>query len=93
MDHRSLVSILKQDATTLRERLQCILKRIHQQRVKILYKLGPDIFIADCLLCQNHEKDKNSEQEISIDAVIQQQMSQNACQYKIYSRQHPGWTP
>ena len=36
-----------------------ILLKIHQCRVKILYKPRPEIFIADWLSCQNHKEDKD----------------------------------
>ena len=42
-DHKPLVAIFKKDVATLSQR------RIHQYWVKILYKPGPKIFIADWL--------------------------------------------
>ena len=46
-DHKLLVSIFKKDVATLTQWIQCILLKIHQYRVQIIYKPGPDIFIAD----------------------------------------------
>ena len=48
-DHKPLVSIFKEDMSTLLQRLQQILHRIHQYRFKIIYKPGPNLFIADWL--------------------------------------------
>ena len=50
-DHKPLVSMFKKDVATL---LQCILLKIHQYRVQIIYKPGPEIFIADWLSRPNH---------------------------------------
>ena len=46
-DQKPLVSIFKKDVATLLQGIQCILLKIHQYRVQIIYKLGPEIFIAD----------------------------------------------
>ena len=59
-DHKPLVAIFKKDITTLSQRLQQILLRIHQYRVRIVYKSRPDLFIADWLSRQNHGRDKDS---------------------------------
>ena len=58
-DHKLLVSIFKKDIATLSQRIQCILLKIHQYRVQIIYKPGPDIFIADWLSRHNHMKGKD----------------------------------
>ena len=47
MDHKPLVAIFKKDVVTMSQQIQCILLRIHQYRVRLLYKPGPEIFIAD----------------------------------------------
>ena len=60
-DHKPLVAIFKKDIATLSQKLQWILLRIHQYRVKIIYKPGPDLFIADWLSRQNYKEDKNEE--------------------------------
>ena len=41
------------------QRIQCILLKIHQYRVQVIYKPGPDIFIADWLLRHNHAEGKD----------------------------------
>ena len=46
-DHKPLVAIFKKDITRLSNRLQCILMRIDQYKIKIPYKPGSDLFIAD----------------------------------------------
>ena len=56
MDHKPLVAIVKKDVAMLSQRIQQILLRIHQYRVRIIYKPGPDLFIADCLSRKNHTK-------------------------------------
>ena len=48
-DHKPLITIFKKDVATLSERPQQILLRIHQYMVRILYKPGRDLFIADWL--------------------------------------------
>ena len=58
-DHKLLVSIFKKDVATLLQRIQHILLKIHQYRIHIIYKPGPDIFIADWLLRHNHADGKD----------------------------------
>ena len=55
------MAIFKKDVATLSQGLQQILLRIHQYRVKIIYKPGPDLFIADWLSRQNHKEDMDEE--------------------------------
>ena len=57
--HILLVSIFKKDVATLSQWIQHILRKIHQYRVQIIYKPGPDIFIADWLSRHNHADGKN----------------------------------
>ena len=59
-DHKLLVSIFKKDVATLSQCIQHILLKIHQYRVQIIYKPGPEIFIAYWLSRHSHieEKDK-----------------------------------
>ena len=57
-DHKPLVSIFKKDVAMLSQCIQCILLKTHQYRVQILYKPGPEIFIADWLSHHNHKEDK-----------------------------------
>ena len=57
---------------TLLQCILCILLRIHQYRVQILYKPGPKIFIADCLSQHSHEEGKDKpirDMDIRIDAI------------------------
>ena len=58
-DHKLLVSIFKKDVATLSQRIQHILLKIHQYRGQIIYKPGPDIFIADWQSRHNHAEGKD----------------------------------
>ena len=58
-DHKLPVSIFKKDVATLSQQIQHILLKIHQYRVQIIYKPGPDIFIADWLSRHNHAEGKD----------------------------------
>ena len=52
--------------------MQCILLKIHQYRVQIIYKPGPQIFIADWLSWHNHKEGKDKpikDMDIRIDAI------------------------
>ena len=71
-DHKLLVSIFKKDVATLSQCIQCILLKIHQYRVQIIYKHGPEIFIADWLSQHNHMEGKDKpikEMDIRIDTI------------------------
>ena len=46
-DCKPLVAIFTKDVATLSQQIQCILLKIHQYWVRIIYKLGPELFIAD----------------------------------------------
>ena len=46
-DHKPLVVMFKKDMAILLQRIQCIVLKIHQYRVQIIYKPGTEIFIAD----------------------------------------------
>ena len=57
---------------------QCYLReynellRIHQYRVRIIYKPGPDVFIADWLSRQNHKENRDKEipdMQLNVDAI------------------------
>ena len=66
------VSMFKKDVATLSQCIQCILLKIHQYRVQIIYKPGPEIFIADWLLRHNHTKGKDKPikgKEIQVDVI------------------------
>ena len=58
-DHKPLVFMTKIDVATLSQHMQCILLKIHQYRVQITYKPGPEIFIADWLSRHNHTEGKD----------------------------------
>ena len=71
-DHKPLVSIFKKDVATMSQCIQCILLKIHQYRVQIIYKPGPEIFIADWLSRHNHTEGKNKPikgMDIQVDAI------------------------
>ena len=71
-DHKPLVAMFKKDVATLLQHIQHILLKIHQYRVQILYKPGPEIFIADWLLRNNHVEGKDKpikDMDIWVDAI------------------------
>ena len=71
-DHELLVSMFKKDVATWSQCIQCILLKIHQYRVQIIYKPGPEIFIADWLLRHNHRKGKDKQikgMDVQVDAI------------------------
>ena len=58
-DHKSLVASFKTVVVTFLQRLQCILLKNHQYRIRIIYKVEQDLFIADHLSGQNHNENKD----------------------------------
>ena len=71
-DHSPLVSIFKKDVATLLQCIQHILLKIHQCKVQIIYKPGPEIFIVDWLSRHNHMEGKDKptkDMDIRIDAI------------------------
>ena len=65
--HKLLVAIFKKDEAMLSQRMQWILLRICQYRERIMYKCGPDLFIAP-----NHMENKDEEipgMQLNVDAV------------------------
>ena len=58
-DHKPLVSMFKRDVATMSQCIEHILLKIHQYRVQIIYKPGPEIFIADWLSRHNHTEGKD----------------------------------
>ena len=69
-DYKPLVATFKKDTLTLSQWLQCMLLIIHQYKIHILYKLGPSICIADCLLRQTYKEGKEIEgMKLNIDAI------------------------
>ena len=71
-DHKLLVAIFKKGVAMLSQCIQCILLKMHQYRVQILYKPRPEIFIADRLLWHNHKEGKDEpiqDMDIRVDAI------------------------
>ena len=71
-DHKPLVSLFKKDVATLSQHIQCILLEIHQYRVQIIFKPGPEIFSADWLSRHNHIEGKDKPikgMDIQVDAI------------------------
>ena len=63
--------MFKKDVATLLQCIQCILLKIHQYRVQIIYKPGPEIYIADWLLWHNHVEGKDKpikDMDVRVDA-------------------------
>ena len=70
--HKPLVAIFEKDVATLLQCIQCILLKIHQYRVQIIYKPGPKIFNAAWLSQHKHEEGKDKpikDMDIKIDAI------------------------
>ena len=71
-DHKPLVAIFKKDVAMLPQHIQHKLLKIHQYRVHIIYKPGPEIFIADWLSQHNNEEGKDKpikDMDIRIDPI------------------------
>ena len=71
-DHKPPVAIFKKDIATFSQRIQWILLRIHQYRVRIISKPGWDLFITDWLSRHNHTENKDPEipgMQLNIDAI------------------------
>ena len=71
-DHKPLVSMFKKDVVALSQHIQCLLLKIYQYRVQIIYKPGPKIFIADWLSRHNHVEGKNKpikDMDVRMDAI------------------------
>ena len=66
-DHRPLVSMFKKDVATFSQCMQCILLKIHQYRVQIIYKPGPKIFIADWV--SRHKDKPTKDMDVCVDAI------------------------
>ena len=70
-DHKPLAAMFKKDVATLLQHIQHILLKIDQYRVQIIYKPGPEIFIADWLSRNNHVEGKDKpikDMDIWVDA-------------------------
>ena len=66
------MAVFKKDVATLSQRIQCILLRIHQLQLRIVYKPGPDLFIADLLSRHYHTENKDAEiqgTDIKVDTI------------------------
>ena len=80
-DHKLLVSMFKKDVATLSQHIHCILLKIHQYRVQMIYKPDPEIFIADWLSRHNHTEGKDKPikgMEVQVD-MIQTVMDMPEC--------------
>ena len=60
-DHIPLVPIISKDVAKLSHWFQYIMLCIHQYRVCIIYKSGPDLYIVDWLSQNNHIEHKDQE--------------------------------
>ena len=73
-DHKPLVAIFKKDVTMLSQRIQQILFRILQYRVRIIYKPGPGLFQA------KPQRNKDAEipgMQLNIDVIETMTNTQN----------------
>ena len=71
-DHKLILSMFKKDVATLSQCIQHILLKIHQYRVQIIYKPGPEIFTAYWLSIHNHTEGKDKPikgMEIQMDTI------------------------
>ena len=59
--HELLVAILIKDVVMLSQKLQYIMPHVHQYRMHIMYKPGPDFYIADWVSWSNHTENKDQE--------------------------------
>ena len=59
--HKQLKAIFRKDMATLSHWLQRILLCIHQYNLRILFKLEPQIFVADWLSRPSHSENQNEE--------------------------------
>ena len=53
--------MVSKDGTTLSQQLQCIMLHITQYNLCILYKPGPDLYIANWLSSHIHTENKDQE--------------------------------
>ena len=71
-DHKLLVSMFKKDVATLLQHMQCMLLKVHQYRVQIIYKPGPEVFVADWVSRHNHVEGKDrpiEDMEMRMDTI------------------------
>ena len=60
-DHKPLGAIFKKYMAPLSKWFQCIVMRIHQYKIHIIYKLDSHLYIADWLLRQNNTGNEDEE--------------------------------
>ena len=98
-NHKPLAAIFKKNVATLSQQIQCILLRIHQYQVRIIYKPGLELFIANCLSWHNYMENKDEEthgMDVRVDA-IQISMNEPECmsiqliQQAIVQDEHLQW--
>ena len=58
-DYKPLMAIFKKDVATLSQSIQHIIPGTHLYRIHIVYKPGPEIFIADWPSQHNHKENKD----------------------------------
>ena len=63
-EHKPLAAMVHKHVATLSKQLQCIMLYIHQYSVCILYKPGPQLYIADWL--SQNSNAESREQEITV---------------------------
>ena len=71
-DHKLLVVIFQKDMAALSQRLQQILLCIHQDRIRILYKPGLQLYISNWLSRQNHNEgtaENITDKNLNINAI------------------------
>ena len=90
-DNKLLVAIFKKDMVTLSQRLQGIILRIHQYRVRIIYKPGPDLFMTDWLPRQNHKENRDTGIpgiQLNINDILTSTNIPDCMKYMSYNRQY-----
>ena len=75
-DHKPVVVIFKKNVATLLHRLQRIKLHIHQYNIRILYKMGPQLFIVHWLFRHNHSEN------------IRRRSTKNKPEYKCHGNIH-----
>ena len=60
-DHKLLGAMSNRDVAILLQWLQCIMLWIHQCRMCIIYRPGPDLYIMDWISCNNYAENRDQE--------------------------------
>ena len=60
-EHTLLVVIFKKDGANLLQRLQTLSSGIHQYSIRILYKIGPQLFTTIRLFRHSHTTNRDKE--------------------------------